>query len=83
MKDVKLNHNIQPPCRVLACLAVMLVLQVHWPLQQALALDQGWHGQIMGPSSSRHLLAVDAVAPAMMQGALVAGPNQGRPDWVR
>lgn len=61
----------------------MLVLQVHWPLQQALTLDQGWHEQVMGQSSSRHLLAVDAVAPAMMQAALAADPNQGRPDWVR
>ena len=59
----------------------MLILQTQWPLQQALSLDPGWQGQVMG--QSRRLLAVDTVAPASVKGALQAPPNQGRPDWVR
>jgi len=71
-------------CRVLACLAVMLVLQSQWPMQQhSLLPDHQWQGSIMGPGSSRHLMAVDALAPAMSQGALGGGGNAGRPDWVR
>ena len=62
----------------------MLVLQSQWPLQQALTLDQGWQGQVMGQGSGRHLLAVNALAPAMVQpGALTAPPHPARPDWVR
>lgn len=59
----------------------MLILQSQWPLQQALPLDPGWQGQVIG--QSRHLLAVDTVAPASVKGALQAPPNQSRPDWVR
>lgn len=71
-------------CRVLACLAVMLVLQSQWPVQQhSLLPDHHWQGSVMGPGSSRHLMAVDAMAPAMSQAALGGGGNAGRPDWVR
>ncbi len=71
-------------CRVLACLAVMLVLQTQWPIQQhSLLPDHQWQGSIMGQGSSRHLMAVDALAPAMSQGALGGGGKAGRPDWVR
>ncbi|DBA67374.1 hypothetical protein WJX79_009569 [Trebouxia sp. C0005] len=70
--------------RVLACLAVMLVLQSQWPVQQhSLLPDHHWQGSVMGPGSSRHLMAVDAMAPAMSQAALGGGGNAGRPDWVR
>ena len=58
----------------------MLILQSQWPLQQALSLDPGWQGQVMG--QNRRLLAVDTVAPASVKGGLQALPNQ-RPDWVR
>ena len=61
----------------------MLILQSQWPLQQALTLDPGWQGQVMGQSSSRHLLAVEPLAPASVKGALQAAPNQSRPNWVR
>ncbi len=71
-------------CRVLACLAVMLVLQSQWPMQQhSLLPDDQWQGSVMGTGRSRHLMAVDALAPAMSQGALGRGGNAGRPDWVR
>lgn len=78
--------DMQPvvACRVLACLAVMLVLQSQWPMQQhSLLPDHQWQGSVMGTGSSRHLMAVDALAPAMSQGALGGGGNAGRPDWVR
>lgn len=70
-------------CRVLACLAVMLVLQSQWPLQQAVSLDRGWQGQVMGHSSNRHLLGIDTLAPASAKGSFQAMSNQARPDWVR
>lgn len=69
--------------RVLACLAVMLVLQSQWPLQQAVSLDRGWQGQVMGHSSNRHLLGIDTLAPASAKGSFQAMSNQARPDWVR
>lgn len=59
----------------------MLILQSQWPLQQALSLDPGWQGQVMG--QSRRLLADDIVAPASVKGGLQALPNQSRPDWIR
>lgn len=68
--------------RVLACLAVMLVLQSQWPMQQTLPTDQ-WQGSVMAQGSGRHLLAVDAFAPSMSQGAIGGSGSPGRPDWVR
>lgn len=68
--------------RVLACLAVMLVLQSQWPMQHSLPQDHQWQGSIMSQGSSRHLLAVDALAPAESQWTL-GGPGGDRPDWVR
>lgn len=76
------RHSGKAP-RVLACLAVMLVLQSQWPLQQTVTLDRGWQGQVMGQGSNRHLLGIDALAPVSVQGDLQAVPNQARPDWVR
>lgn len=60
-------------CRVLACLAVMLVLQCQWGLQTG-GEPQLIHSSL--PDSSRHLLGAEVPE-------VLAATAQNRPDWVR
>ena len=73
---------LQHECRVLACLAVLMLVQSQWPMQQSLPLDQ-WQGSLTAQGGSRHLFASDTLAPALPQGAVGAVGNADRPDWVR
>lgn len=68
--------------RVLACLAVLMLVQSQWPMQQSLPLDQ-WQDSLAAKGGSRHLFALDTPAPAVPQGAVGAVGNADRPDWVR
>ena len=68
--------------RVLACLAVLMLVQSHWPMQQSLPLNQ-WQDSLAAQGGSRRLFALDTLAPALPQGAVCAVGNADRPDWVR